>query len=167
MQKQQFKHEMSRETFRQTSSVRKGAALGKEPRACEQNGRDSCFSADLEVEAAISVFLKDSMAVLAIRGTTDLHEVARDVKSVVVGHYPGAFVLVAAEVVRRRVESQNDAWLPGCIRNRAIRSWLRAIPWVVTWPRSWPPAWASLARPSKRPGRDIITGPRGRGASWW
>lgn len=60
-----------------------------------------------EVEAQITVFLKsrdrndpNDLAVLAIRGTKDIHDTRRDVKSVVMGHYPGAFVMTAAEIVR-------------------------------------------------------------------
>eukprot|EP00435_Cladocopium_sp_Y103_P069706 s151_g33.t2 len=63
-----------------------------------------------EVEAQITVFLKSGdrnapndqsdLAVLAIRGTKDIHDTRRDVKSVVMGHYPGAFVITAAEIVR-------------------------------------------------------------------
>eukprot|EP00434_Breviolum_minutum_P009024 symbB.v1.2.007947.t1/scaffold493.1/size196183/9 len=79
-----------------------------------EGGDISSFRRDLsgirdpeeEVEAQLTVFLRrrhgdgPDLAVLAIRGTQDVHDTRRDWNSVVLGHYPGAFVLTAAEIVR-------------------------------------------------------------------
>ncbi|CAJ1376722.1 unnamed protein product [Effrenium voratum] len=72
---------------------------------------------DEKVEAQMSVFVRRNpadadldavgverrdLAVIAIRGTLDVHDARRDLRSIVMGGYPGAFVLTAAEIVRSR-----------------------------------------------------------------
>ncbi|CAJ1339699.1 unnamed protein product [Effrenium voratum] len=54
--------------------------------------------ADADLDA-VGVERRD-LAVIAIRGTLDVHDARRDLRSIVMGGYPGAFVLTAAEIVR-------------------------------------------------------------------
>lgn len=72
-----------------------------------------------EVEAQMSIFLRRGgsgsadLAVMVIRGTADRHDTKRDWHSVVLGVYPGAFVLTAAEVVRMYQEQGCEVMVTG------------------------------------------------------